>query len=134
MATRSRIGYETAIGKFRTIYCHWDGYPEGVGKILKEHYTNPADIERLIDLGDISSLRETLEETEKEAYEKESVRESSIREYEDLDDVLRNLGRCGEEYTYLFMEDYSGAFGWKVVETPYPTDLDEVLARSKNNE
>ena len=133
MATRSRIGYETASGKIKTIYCHWDGYPEGVGKILQEKYTNPTDVEELIKLGDISSLRETLEETEKECYEKEKeCREDLIKEYEDIGDVLNNLGKCGEEYTYIFMEDYSGVLRWTVIETPYPQTLEDYLKRSQD--
>ena len=56
MATRSRIGMEQPNGEVRSIYCHWDGYPEGVGATLKEHYTNPEKVEALIALGDISVL------------------------------------------------------------------------------
>ena len=56
MATRSRIGMEQPNGEVRSIYCHWDGYPEGVGATLREHYTNPEKVEALIALGDISSL------------------------------------------------------------------------------
>lgn len=56
MATRSRIGMEMPNGEIRSIYCHWDGYPEGVGATLKGHYTNPEKVAALIALGDISSL------------------------------------------------------------------------------
>ena len=38
------------------IYCHNDGYPQGVGKILKKHYKTDEKIDKLIALGDISSL------------------------------------------------------------------------------
>lgn len=38
------------------IYCHSDGYPEGVLKILKGHYTSEAKVRELMTLGDISSL------------------------------------------------------------------------------
>ena len=56
MATRSRIGMEMPNGEVKSIYCHWDGYPEGVGATLKEHYTDPEKVAALIALGDISSL------------------------------------------------------------------------------
>ena len=56
MATTSRIGMEMPNGEVKSIYCHWDGYPEGVGATLQEHYTNPEKVEALIALGDISSL------------------------------------------------------------------------------
>ena len=58
MATRSRIGIENENGTVSSIYCHWDGYPEHNGKVLKEHYTDRSKVEQLIELGDISSLRE----------------------------------------------------------------------------
>ena len=60
MATRSRIGMEMPNGEVRSIYCHWDGYPAGVGATLKEHYTNPEKVEALIALGDISILSENV--------------------------------------------------------------------------
>lgn len=68
MATRSNIGIigktdEDGIRSVRYIYCHFDGYPDGVGSTLKNHYTDIDKIEELIEGGDISSLEETLEDT-----------------------------------------------------------------------
>ena len=57
MGTRSTIAMKTPEGKVRAIYCHWDGYVSGNGKILLENYTTPAKVKALIDLGDISSLK-----------------------------------------------------------------------------
>jgi hypothetical protein len=56
MATRSRIAIKLE-DKILSIYCHYDGYPEGVGKTLKEHYQDPAKIQSLMDLGNLSALR-----------------------------------------------------------------------------
>jgi hypothetical protein len=56
MATRSRIGIELEDGAIRSIYCHWDGYPSGVGATLTVHYTQREKVLELISLGDISSL------------------------------------------------------------------------------
>jgi hypothetical protein len=39
-----------------SIYVHWDGYLEHNGKLLAEHYTDPAKVQELIALGDLSSL------------------------------------------------------------------------------
>jgi hypothetical protein len=55
MSTRSAIAMKVDNG-YKAIYCHYDGYPEGVGAILKEHYTDLDKVEELIALGDISSL------------------------------------------------------------------------------
>ena len=57
MGTRSRIGIEMPDHTVVSVYCHWDGYVEGNGKILVEHYQNRQDVEDLIDGGSISSLR-----------------------------------------------------------------------------
>ena len=62
MATRSTIAMKTDEGKFRTVYCHWDGYPSYNGAMLNQHYTDPAKIKSLIDLGSISSLNEEVGE------------------------------------------------------------------------
>ena len=54
MATRSRIGLLLSDGSVLSAYSHWDGYPSGVGKILKEHYNSYDKISELIDGGDMS--------------------------------------------------------------------------------
>jgi hypothetical protein len=56
MSTRSRIGLELPSGQVRSIYCHNDGYPTGVGRVLSEHYIKVKKINSLLNLGDISSL------------------------------------------------------------------------------
>ena len=56
MGTRSLIGREISPGKFRIIYCHWDGYLENNGKLLFEHYQDSKKVDELLDLGCISSL------------------------------------------------------------------------------
>ena len=57
MGTRSTIALEFADGTVQQVYCHWDGYLDHNGAILKEHYSNPFKLRELIDLGDLSSLR-----------------------------------------------------------------------------
>lgn len=55
MATRSRIGIELKNGSVLSVYHHWDGYPEWLGRILKTHYNDRAKAAELIDGGDMSS-------------------------------------------------------------------------------
>ena len=62
MGTRSNIVRENADGSFDSIYCHWDGYPDNNGRLLYEHYQDPAKIQALLDLGDLSSLGEEIGE------------------------------------------------------------------------
>ena len=56
MGTRSTIAMKKPEGGIIGIYCHWDGYPEHNGQILKDHYTDSDTIAQLIGLGDLSSL------------------------------------------------------------------------------
>lgn len=56
MATRSLIGKLNKDGTVRVIYCHWDGYPEHNGRILVNHYSKASKVDRLLALGDVSSL------------------------------------------------------------------------------
>jgi len=56
MATRSTIAVMQEGGSVRSIYCHFDGYPDGVGVVLKDHYNDTTTIENLLDLGDLSVL------------------------------------------------------------------------------
>jgi hypothetical protein len=55
MATRSYIGFLDG-DTVHYVYCHFDGYPEGVGQILQNHYTDIDKIKQLISRGDLSSL------------------------------------------------------------------------------
>lgn len=56
MATRSGIGVKREDWSVVGVYCHSDGYPEGVGRMLQEHYLDRAKVEKLVALGSISSL------------------------------------------------------------------------------
>ena len=41
---------------YRAIYCHRDGSPEGVGRVLAEHYTDNKKVLQLIELGSLVRL------------------------------------------------------------------------------
>ena len=54
MSTRARIGIELKNGSVLSVYHHWDGYPEWLGRILKTHYNTRQKAAELIDGGDMS--------------------------------------------------------------------------------
>ena len=60
MATRCNIGILNENGSVTGIYCHFDGYPKYVGNILLNHYTNTDIVNKLMNLGDLSSIGENL--------------------------------------------------------------------------
>lgn len=55
MGTRSNIIVPVG-GRFRRVYCHWDGYPGHVGAILVRHYEKLEKARELVSYGDMSSL------------------------------------------------------------------------------
>jgi hypothetical protein len=55
MATRSRIGIMLSDESVLSVYHHWDGYPEWLGRILNTHYNTKEKVAELIDGGDMSS-------------------------------------------------------------------------------
>ena len=110
MATRSNIAYKTPEGKIRSIYSHWDGYPEHNGELLRRFYTTQDKVEALIALGSISSLgqdigeqvdfdnRDTHTETGTSAYHRDRGEQLSIQEYDDIPSWIADM----EEYAYLW--------------------------------
>ena len=63
MATRSYIGRLTEDKQVFFVYCHFDGYPSGVGTTLRENYDRPEDVFNLLSFGDISVLAPTVEQS-----------------------------------------------------------------------
>ena len=61
MSTRSYICLEQEDGTLKGIYCHNDGHPIHNGNILIKHYASREKVEKLISLGDLSSLQKNIE-------------------------------------------------------------------------
>ena len=98
MATRSRIGIELKNGNILSVYHHWDGYPEWLGRILNTHYNTRTKVAELIDGGDMSTCWG--EDKQPEYY---SARGEDCPPRLDatlIDDYL--LGENNEEFAYLF--------------------------------
>lgn len=107
MATRSTIALEFADGSVSQVYCHWDGYLDNNGMLLATCYTDPFVVRDLVDLGDFSSLRETVEETAEGAYNDDSP----ARRYANSDEYFDCCQQ--EEYDYL-LRNVNGVATWFV--------------------
>ena len=59
MSTRCLICRTIGKGSVRGIYCHFDGYPAGVGEMLFNCYQSARRLDQLFRRGDISSLGPT---------------------------------------------------------------------------
>ncbi len=111
MATRSTISIERKNGSVSQIYCHWDGYLEGVGETLVKHYISASKIEELIALGSLSVLGEKIKggtthcfETPETgvtiAYARDMDEDITIRRFENID-LWKTQGSF-EEYNYIY--------------------------------
>ena len=98
MATRSRIGIQLADESVLSVYHHWDGYPEWLGRILKTHYNTKDKVAELIDGGDMSTCWN--EDNQPEYY---SARGENCPPQLDAN-KYENLAE-GEEYAYLFVNN-----------------------------
>jgi hypothetical protein len=60
MSTRSFICKSLPNNTVVGVYCHYDGYPSGVGATLSTHYTTTPRVDALLSLGSISQLHPRL--------------------------------------------------------------------------
>ena len=95
MASRSRIGIQLADESILSVYHHWDGYPEWLGRILKTHYNSRDKAAELIDGGDMSTCWN--DNNEPEYY---SARGQDCPPY--LDANKYEYLADGEEYSYIY--------------------------------
>jgi hypothetical protein len=107
MATRSRIGLQLADGSILSVYHHYDGYPEWLGRILNTHYDAEYLVGELIDGGDMSSCwtderwDESADGSYGPQYYSQRGEDCPPRHDKNLEEYLSN----GEEYAYLFKND-----------------------------
>jgi hypothetical protein len=95
MGTRSRIGIQLSDDSILSVYHHWDGYPEWLGRILQTHYNTRPKVEELIDGGDMSVC---WGKTNQPEYYSARGEDCPPR----LDNNLIEYVADGEEYAYIF--------------------------------
>ena len=104
MSTRSYIGRLTEDKQVFFVYCHFDSYPSGVGRILKERYYRPEDVSNLLSFGNISSLATVIEDTI--FYGRDRKETNQEQKQTTYDEFLPSIGSedSGVDYKYLFDE------------------------------
>ena len=107
MATRARIGIQLNNDSVISVYHHWDGYPEWLGRILKTHYNSYEQASELIDGGDMSCAWTNMRWTKDGATEVEEYGAEYYSGRGDdcppcYDETLEEYLSEGEEYAYLF--------------------------------
>ena len=136
MATRSRIGVMLDDGSIKQVYCHFDGYVEGVGLTLIENYDTEDKVKELINLGDMSSLGHKISTDEPHSFDNPAQGvtvfygrdrgESGTQPYIlSMDEWLGEFSSC-EDYLYLFtggqwwVYDRYEKDGWQNVKSFFP--------------
>jgi hypothetical protein len=88
MSTRALIGIQRG-NKVQYSYCHHDGYPEWVGKVLVNYYKDEPIITELLSFGDMSVLENTLDRCE--FYERDRGERGCHRPEVNIDNYNFNL-------------------------------------------
>jgi hypothetical protein len=122
MSTRARIAIENQDETVDSIYCHFDGYINSVGKTLFEHY-DQEKLERLLELGDISSLGESTIDTV--AYCRDRGEDLKFQSFNDVEDLFEDGFGSGVEYVYCLTKHGIWLVGR--VESPMVNYLQNVL-------
>ena len=114
MATRSRIGIQLSDDSILSVYHHWDGYPQWLGRILNTDYNSRVQAAELIDGGVMSVCwtkdRWTGKKIAEYVTENVEVEEYGPQYYaqrgEDCppryDETREEFLSNGEEYSYIF--------------------------------
>jgi len=120
-STRSQIGIIDRRGVIHSTYVHSDGYPEGVGQMAKDHFSDTKKMKELLKLGKngISYLEPGIEGGEGHHFNtpidgqtvfygrdrgETKYDMTQKRKLEDLDDYLQDVAYDGAEYVYLWDE------------------------------
>ena len=108
MSTRSVIAMKTENG-YIGVYCHFDGYISGVGKILFENYFDETKLKKLIAEGSISSLgkrigtKHSFDERPKNEttfYHRDRGEKIQILTWKTPEQIIRNMCDC--EFFYIW--------------------------------
>jgi len=137
MATRCRIGLMLEDGTVKHSYCHYDGYPEGVGETLVQHYNTEDKVKELVSFGDMSYLTSVVHPEGEHNFEKPeqgvTVFYNRDRGETDVDSVVTTMDEYLSvkyssciDYQYVFIGSNWWVYNnlkknkWKLVKTFLP--------------
>ena len=112
MATRSMLVFaDVQNGEILNTYCHFDGYPGHMMKVLPS-YDTEEKVRELLNMGDASSIVDTLEASifySRDRGEDLQMNRFKIVDKYDLANVKHLLARASVEYLYFYL---NGTWIW----------------------
>ena len=108
MSTRSTIALEFADGSVSQVYCHFDGYLDGVGDDLVRGYSDPFELRELIDGGDMSCIGEPYTDRG------ESYEDTKARRFQNFDEYTAAITHENAKH-FLKVVRGSCGFGWTLL-------------------
>ena len=103
MATRSFIArFNPETDMYESIYCHWDGYPQGVGVTLRDKYDSTESVALLMELGDISSLSDTIGDTRNSSYRLRGDTNIDAKPFRWMSEMIEYYRSVSCEYGYIW--------------------------------
>jgi hypothetical protein len=103
MATRALIGYLDEDRNFTCTYNHYDGYPEGLGKTLKDHYNSDEKAKFVANEGYISYIDE--DGTINSKYDEAPNKMKLNGDWEDAqEEMAGKVDEYGGNYGYIWFE------------------------------
>ena len=109
MSTNARIGIKLEDGSILSAYHHWDGYPEWLGRILKQEYNSKEKVAELLDGGNMSSCwSDNVYDYDKQEFVKRDPQpeyyggdNEAPRLDVNFDEFAKNSNSC-EEFLYIY--------------------------------
>ena len=113
MSTNARIGIKLEDGSILSAYHHWDGYPEWLGRILKQEYNTKEKVAELLDGGNMSSCwSDNVYDYDKQEFVKRDPQpeyyggdNEAPRLDVNFDEFAKN-SNSGEEFLYIYNEEW----------------------------
>jgi hypothetical protein len=128
MSTRGYIAIKEN-DKYKTIYHHWDSYPEYLGKLLLKHYSDINKVKEAISKGDASLWKRNINPPKNAIhnyenaypdtsifYHRDRKEDLNISYFHTKKSLIKNAYDCDIEYLYLFDIDINT---WLVTEPYY---------------
>tara|TARA_B100000212_G_C27154448_1_gene438934 strand:+ start:207 stop:653 length:447 start_codon:yes stop_codon:yes gene_type:complete len=117
MSTNARIGLKLEDGSILSAYHHWDGYPEWLGRILKQEYNTKEKVAELLDGGNMSSCwSDNVYDYDKQEFVKRDPQPEYYGGDSEAPRLSRNFtqfafdSKDGEEFLYLFSDNEWNGF------------------------